>query len=198
MRNENAVFRTPLTLDEYLNARVIADPIRLYDCVLPCAGADAVVLGALDRVDASKRVRVLSGHERHNHLPGEPCPLSGGWERFRDRMWGEAGFGPKDMHFVQAYDDYPIMVAIQLEDLGFCAKGEAGPFLDAHELSWQGDLPLDTNGGQLSAGQAGAGGGLMSVVEATRQLRGEAGERQVAGCERESSRATAWWAMGTA
>ena len=76
------------------------------------------------------------------------------------------------------------MVAIQLEDLGFCAKGEAGPFLDAHELTWQGDLPLDTNGGQLSAGQAGAGGGLMSVVEATRQLRGEAGERQVAGCER--------------
>ena len=184
MHNENAVFRVPLTLEEYLDARIIADPIRLYDCVLPCAGADAVVLGALDRVDASKRVRVLSGHERHNHLPEEPCPLSGGWETFRDRMWNEASLGPRDMHFVQAYDDYPIMVAIQLEDLGFCAKGEAGSFLDAHDLTCCGDLPLDTNGGQLSAGQAGAGGGLMSVVEATRQLRGEAGGRQVAGCER--------------
>ena len=126
IRNENAVFRKPLTLDEYLNARVIADPIRLYDCVLPCAGADAVVLGALDRVDASKRVRVLSGHERHNHRPGEPCPLSGGWELFRDRLWDEAAYGPQDMHFVQAYDDYPIMVAIQLEDLGFCPKGRQG------------------------------------------------------------------------
>ncbi len=158
--NENAVLRKPLTLDDYLNARMIADPLRLYDCVLPCAGANAIVLGPLDHLPGEKRVRVTAGFEQHNWPPGEVCPLRGGWEVFRDRLYQTAGRGPEEMHFLQAYDDYPIMVAIQIEDLGFCAKGEAGEFIDSHETTWTGDFPLDTGGGQLSIGQAGAAGGL--------------------------------------
>jgi acetyl-CoA acetyltransferase len=178
MLNDNALLRAPLTLEDYMNARVIADPLRLYDCVLPCSGAEAVIVGPIDRAH-DKGVRILSGFERHNHPPGEPAPLRGGWELFRDALYREAGYGPDEMDFVQAYDDYPIMVAIQLEDLGFCKKGEAGAFLERHDFAWNGTLPLNTGGGQLSCGQSGAGGGMIGLVEAVRQLRGEAGSRQV-------------------
>jgi acetyl-CoA acetyltransferase len=177
-RNPNALLRGPMTLDDYLDARIIADPITLYDCVLPCAGAEAVIVTALDRVDRSKQVRILAGYEQHNHPVGEIAPLSGGWELFRDRLFGDAGRTHADIDFVQAYDDYPIMVAIQLEDLGFCRKGEAAEFLSRHEFSYDGSFPLNTNGGQLSCGQAGAGGGMIGLTEAVRQLRQEAGEFQ--------------------
>lgn len=182
--NENALFRTPLTLEEYLNARVIAEPIRLYDCVMPCSGAEAVLVAPLDLVKRDWGVRVLAGYERHNHPVGEIAPLRGGWELFREALYRDAGYGPLDLDFVQAYDDYPIMVAIQLEDLGFCPKGEVGKFLAENTFSFDGTLPLNTNGGQLSCGQAGAGGGMIGLVEAVRQLRHEAGPRQVRGARR--------------
>lgn len=177
--NPNALLRGPMTIEDYLDARVIADPIRLYDCVLPCAGADAVLVGPLDRARLGKGIRVLSGYEQHNHPPGEIAPVRGGWELFRDRLWANAGRGPEDMDFVQAYDDYPIMVAIQLEDHGFCGKGEVGAFLARHDFSFEGSFPLNTNGGQLSCGQAGAAGGMIGLVEAVRQLRQEAGPWQL-------------------
>ena len=183
-RNPNALLRGPLTLEDYLKARVIADPIRLYDCVLPCTGADAVVVAPLRRAPAGKAVRVLAGYEQHNHPAGEIAPLRGGWEMFRDRLWADAGYGPADMDFVQAYDDYPIMVALQLEDHGFCSKGEIGAFLARHSFSFDGSFPLNTNGGQLSCGQAGAAGGMIGLVEAVRQLRGEAGSFQLAQARR--------------
>lgn len=182
--NENALLRGPMTIEDYLNCRIIADPIRLYDCVLPCAGADAVVVGALDRVPAGKGIRILAGFEQHNHPAGEIAPLRGGWELYRDLLWADAGYGPSDMHFVQAYDDYPIMVAIQLEDHGFCRKGEVGRFLADRTFTFDGTFPLNTNGGQLSCGQAGAAGGMIGLVEAVRQLRGEAGPFQVAKASR--------------
>lgn len=179
-RNPAALLREPLSLDDYLGARVIADPIHLYDCVLPCAGAEAVVVTTADRARPGEGVRIRSGYERHNYPQGEISPLRGGWETYRDALWRDAGFGPVDMDFVQAYDDYPIMVAIQLEDHGFCEKGEVGPFLESHRFTWDGDLPLNTGGGQLSCGQSGAGGGMIGLVEAVRQLRGEGGDRQIA------------------
>jgi acetyl-CoA acetyltransferase len=182
--NDHALLRTPLSIEDYMNARVIADPICLYDCVLPCAGAEAVVVTTLDRAPNGKAVRVLTGFERHNHPPMEIAPLRGGWEVFADRLYNEAGFGPEDMDFVQLYDDYPIMVAIQFEDLGFCKKGEVSAFLAANTFSWDGSLPLNTGGGQLSCGQAGIAGGLLSVTEAVCQLRGEGGTRQVANAKR--------------
>jgi acetyl-CoA acetyltransferase len=182
--NDNALLRAPMSVDDYLSARPIADPLRLYDCVLPCAGAEAVVVGSLQRVPADQRIRVLAGFEQHNHPPGEIAPLSGGWSVFRDRLWDSAGAGPGEMEFVQAYDDYPIMVAIQLEDLGFCRKGEVGAFLERYDFAWNGSLPLNTGGGQLSCGQSGAGGGMIGLTEAIRQMRGEAGARQIARARR--------------
>lgn len=178
-RNPNALLRGPLTLNDYLEARMIADPIGLYDCVLPCTGAEAVIVTALDRVPREKRVRVLSGYERHNDPAGEIAPLSGGWAKFRDRLFADAAKHHADLDFVQAYDDYPIMVAIQLEDLGFCEKGKIGEFLAANDFAFDGSFPLNTNGGQLSCGQSGAGGGMIGLTEAIRQLRGEAGDFQV-------------------
>ena len=181
MVNENALLREPMAMDDYLNARMIADPLRLFDCVLPCAGAEAVIVGSLDRAPREKGVRILAGYEQHNYPVGELAPLRGGWELFRDRLYADAGHGPGDMNFVQAYDDYPIMVAIQLEDLGFCSKGQVGRFLTSHSFAWNGTFPLNTGGGQLSCGQAGAGGGMIGLTEAVRQLRNEAGERQIKG-----------------
>ncbi|HEX2829854.1 MAG TPA: thiolase family protein [Burkholderiales bacterium] len=177
--NEAALLRGPMTLDDYLNAKLVADPLRLYDCVMPCSGAEAVVIGPLERAPAGKGVRVAAARERHNHPVGEIAPVRGGWELFRDVLFDEAGYSQKDMHFMQCYDDFPIMAAIQIEDLGFCAKGEVGRFLDENRLTHDGSFPLNTGGGQLSCGQAGGGAGLLSVVEATRQLRGEGGARQV-------------------
>ena len=177
--NEQALLRDPMTMEDYLAAPVIADPLVLFDCVLPCSGAEAVLIGPLDRVAKEKRVRVLAGAERHNHPIGEVAPLSGGWEVFCDDLYNAAALAPRDMDFVQAYDDYPIMVAIQLEDLGFCEKGEIGSFLAANTMTLDGSFPLNTGGAQLSCGQSGGGGGLITLVEAVRQLRNEAGPRQV-------------------
>jgi acetyl-CoA acetyltransferase len=184
LQNTNALLRDPMTIDDYLNARVIADPLRLYDCVLPCAGGEAVVVTTLDRAGKGKGVKILSGFEQHNYPAMEIAPLCGGWEVFVDKLYAQADCEPADMDFVQVYDDYPIMVAIQLEDLGFCKKGEAGPFLARHSFSFDGSFPLNTGGGQLSCGQAGIGGGLLGVTEAVRQLRREGGDRQVASARR--------------
>lgn len=178
-RNEAALLRGPMTLDDYLNAPLIADPLRLYDCVMPCSGAEAVIVGPLDRAPRGKGVRVLAARERHNHPPGEIAPLSGGWELFRDALYADAGYAPGDMDFVQLYDDFPIMAAIQLEDLGFCKKGEIGSFLDQNRLTHDGSFPVNTGGGQLSCGQAGGSAGLIGIVEAVRQIRGEGAARQV-------------------
>ncbi|MEO3475366.1 thiolase family protein [Roseomonas sp. CAU 1739] len=177
--NDNALLRGPMSIHDYLNAPVIADPLGLFDCVMPCSGAEAILVGPLDRLPAGKRVHLRAGRERHNHPVGEVAPLRGGWETFRDALYAEAGTGPAEIDLVEAYDDYPIMVAIQLEDLGFCPKGEIGPFLAAHRMTWDGDFPLNTGGGQLSCGQTGGGGGMIGITEAVRQLRREGGPRQV-------------------
>jgi acetyl-CoA acetyltransferase len=178
--NENALLRGPMTIEDYMNARVIADPIHLYDCVLPCAGAEGVVVTSLDRAPAGKGVRILSGYEQHNYPAGEIAPLTGGWALFRDRLFADAGISHTDIDLMQAYDDYPIMVAIQLEDLGFCKKGAVSQFLASNTFAYDGSFPLNTNGGQLSCGQAGAAGGMIGLVEAIRQMRREAGPFQVA------------------
>lgn len=91
-----------------------------------------------------------------------------------------AGCIPADIELLSIYDCYPITVLITLEDAGFCLKGEGGRFIAQHDLSYQGDLPCNTHGGQLSMGQASFAGGMSHIIEAVRQLRGEGGERQVA------------------
>lgn len=185
LANPNALFKTPLTMDAYLNARPIADPLRLYDCVLPCVGGDCIVLASekIARTLKGPQLRIRAGGEYHNFPAGEVYSLSAGWEGFSARMYERAGVGPKDLHFVQLYDDYPVMEFIQLEGLGISPKGRTHEWLRKTDVTYRGDFPINTGGGQLSAGQAGASGGMIGVVEGVLQLRGEAGARQVR-CER--------------
>jgi acetyl-CoA acetyltransferase len=179
--NPNAIFQMPLDMNEYMTARVIAEPIRLYDCVLPCAGGDAVVVTTTERARRcpGRPIHILSGGQSHNAQPSDVVPVTQGWARFADTMFAIAGVSRSDVDFVQLYDDYPIMEVIQLEDLGFCSKGDGGAFLDESNLSISGELPINTGGGQLSAGQAGAAGGMIGVTEAVTQLQGRGNGRQV-------------------
>jgi acetyl-CoA acetyltransferase len=128
-------------------------------------------------------VRILSAIERHNAYQDDPIQFRGGWAVDRDELWAMAGVRPEAVDFLQTYDDYPVIVMMQIEDLGFCSKGEAPAFVRSHSLTVDGDFPHNTSGGQLSVGQAGAGGGHLGLVEAIRQLTDEAGGTSVAGAQ---------------
>lgn len=183
LRFPHALFKKPLTLDEYLASRPIADPIRLFDCVMPCAGADAFLVMSVDRAKSLglPHARVLSAVERHNAFPDDPVQHRGGWVLERDRLYGRAGIGPEDVDVVEVYDDYPIISLMQIEDLGFCGKGEGPDFVRRNSFEVEGSFPLNTSGGQLSVGQAGASGGTLGLVEAIRQVTGRALGAQVEG-----------------
>ena len=183
--NENALFQTPLTLEQYLNARPIAEPLRLYDCVMPCSGAEAVLVAdeAIAKASGRPLVELLATRELHNAHPHHASSMPAGYEEMADDLFIEAGVTQQDMDLAELYDDYPIMVAIQLEGYGFCRTGDAGPFLDSTDISISGTLPINTGGGQLSCGQCGAGGGMIGLAEGVRQLQGEGGRRQVRAAE---------------
>lgn len=181
LNNPRALMKKPLSMEQYLNARQIADPIALFDCVMPCAGAEAFLVMSEDK--ASKLglpyARLCAAIERHNAHSDDPVQLRGGWTIDVNTLWEQAGLDPKSMDLVQTYDDYPVISVMQIEDLGFCAKGEGVAFLEQRNLTTKGDFPLNTSGGQLSAGQAGAAGGFIGMVEAIRQVTGQAEETQV-------------------
>jgi acetyl-CoA acetyltransferase len=122
---------------------------------------------------------LLGTIERHNAFASDPVQMRAGWALDQADLYEQAGVGPKDMDFVQTYDDYPVISLMQLEDLGFCAKGEGPRFIREHSFTWDGSFPLNTSGGQLSVGQAGAAGGYLGMVEALRQLTRQAEGRQV-------------------
>lgn len=182
LKNPTAVFRKPLTMEEYLAARRIAEPLHLFDCVMPCAGAEAFLVMSEERArDLGLRYAVVRGAiERHNAYAEDPVMFRGGWRMDRDDLYAQADVTPSQLDFVQTYDDYPVIVMIQFEDLGFCEKGEGPAFVRSHGLTHDGSFPNNTSGGQLSAGQAGAAGGFLGMTEALRQLTGAAGERAVA------------------
>jgi acetyl-CoA acetyltransferase len=171
----HALLQSPLTLEQYLAARMIADPLRLFDCVMPCAGAEAflVMRADLARRHDLKFARVLGTIERHNAFAEDPIALRGGWALDRDELYAQADVGPADMDFVATYDDYPVMNMIQFEGLGLCGEGDAPEFVRANTFTADGTCPLNTSGGQLSCGQAGAAGGFLGLVEAIRQLTGQ-------------------------
>jgi acetyl-CoA acetyltransferase len=175
LKNPSALFKKPLTLDEYLNARLIADPLRLFDCVMPCAGADGFLV--MRRQTAEQLglpfVRLLAAIERHNAFPEDPVQYRGGWALDCDELYAQAGIGPDEIDFLETYDDYPVINVLQFEDLGFCAKGEGPAFIRANTFEANGTFPFNTSGGQLSVGQAGAAGGSLGIVEAIRQLTGQ-------------------------
>lgn len=185
MGNPDALLRTPMAMQDYLSARVIAEPLRLYDCVMPCVGGDCVIL-ASERVARGLEgplVSIRGGGEMHNFPANDVYSLRAGWEDIGPRMYAQAGIGARDLHFAQLYDDYPVMEFLQLEGLGIAPHGSSHLFLRSHDVRFSGDFPINTGGGQLSAGQAGASGGMIGVVEGVLQLRGEGGARQTS-CRR--------------
>lgn len=177
-RNPGAVYRKPFTIQDYLSGRIVAEPLSIFDCVPVVSGADAVVVTGLssERTGPAVRIRALAACHNPDHQAGDG--LRTGLADIADYLWDSAGIGPDDVDLAEVYDDYPVMVLVQLVDLGLVAE-------DGHERFLHEDLPggrpVNTSGGQLSAGQAGAAGGLHGLVEAVVQLQGGAGDRQVAG-----------------
>jgi acetyl-CoA acetyltransferase len=169
-----ALFKKPLTLQEYLDARPVAEPLHLFDCVMPCAGAEAFLVMRRERAQdlGLPFATVLGTIERHNSFPDDPIQTRGGWVLDRDELFAQAGVRHADIDLLQTYDDYPVISVMQMEDLGFCAKGEGPDFVRSHTFTADGDFPVNTSGGQLSVGQAGAAGGYLGMTEALRQITG--------------------------
>ena len=179
------LFNKPLTMDDYLSARPIADPIHLFDCVMPCAGAEAFLVMSPQRArDLGLPFATLRGAiERHNAFSDDPVMERGGWLIDRAELYAMADATPGEIDFVQTYDDYPVIAMMQFEDLGFCDKGQGPAFVRAHRMTHDGDFPNNTSGGQLSSGQAGAAGGFLGLTEAIRQLSDAADGHAVKGAQ---------------
>ena len=170
----HALMKRPLTMEQYLDARLIAEPLRLFDCVMPCAGGEGFLV--MRRAEAEARglpyARILGSIERHNAFPDDPIQMRGGWAMDVDDLYGMAGATPADIGLLQTYDDYPVISMMQIEDLGFCGKGEGPAFVRENTLTVDGSFPVNSSGGQLSVGQAGIAGGYLGLVEAIRQVTG--------------------------
>ena len=183
--NPGAIYRTPFTLDDYMNSRMLSDPIRLLDCVPIVNGGLAYIVtsGKTARSITDKPVYLRGFGEINNYYHGSralPDITTTGFVQSAPQAMKMAGVQHKDINFLQPYDDYPFIAMMTIEDFGFCKKGEGGRFVEEHDLSFNGNFPMSTDGGQLSGGQpGGAIGGFMPLVEAVTQLRGEAGVRQV-------------------
>ncbi len=182
--NERALLRTPITLDDYLASRWIAEPFRLLDCCLETDGAVALVVTSADRARDLRRPPVLIraaawGGGQTLYSNGNDLTESAA-RRMAPRLFAQAGIGPEDVDVAMLYDCFTWSVLVQLEDYGFCPKGEGGPFAESGATRLGGSLPVNTHGGFLSEGYV---HGLNHIAEAVAQLRGDAGVRQVAGAE---------------
>jgi acetyl-CoA acetyltransferase len=190
MINERAVVRKPLTMEEYLSSRMITDPFRLPDMSLETDGGCALLLTSPERAKDCRKKPVYiksAGYYGGIGSGGSGDPLwidSFLWpdltENFTkplfSKLYKEAGIGPKDVDIAEIYDCFTHTVLLGLEGLGFCAKGEGGPFAASGAIGLKGEIPVNTNGGMLSEAYI---HGMNVVAEAILQLRGECGERQV-------------------
>ncbi|MEW6271762.1 MAG: thiolase family protein [Thermodesulfobacteriota bacterium] len=181
--NPKAIYRDPMTLEDYMASRVVTTPFSLYDCDVPCDGATAVIVSRLDRARDLRRppLRIESMGAA---LRGRPS-----WDQYEDlttmpnrdaaaQMWSRTDLKPSDVQTVQLYDGFSFLTMSWLEALGFCGVGESGPFIEGGtRIARDGELPLNTHGGQLSAGRL---HGYGFLHEAAVQMWGDAGERQIA------------------
>jgi acetyl-CoA acetyltransferase len=184
--NPAAVYRNPMTMEEYLGARMVSEPFGLYDCDIPVDGSTAVIVSTADAASDLRKPAV-----RLNAV-GTAIRARPLWDQWEDittmaardaaaHMWSRTDLKPSDVDTAQLYDGFSFLTLAWLEALGFCRKGESGPFVEGGtRIDLGGELPLNTWGGQLSGGRL---HGFGFVAEAVRQLRGECAERQVADCE---------------
>jgi acetyl-CoA acetyltransferase len=179
--NPNAVYRTPMTMEEYLAAPMVADPLSRYDCVPVIAGAQAIVVGRREQAPTARpavRARAIRHSFNYDHQQGDG--LQTGISTFADELWKIAGVKPSDIDVASIYDDYPTMVLAQANDLGLIPGGDLSRF--CRVTIGEKRFPVNTWGGMLSAGQPGGfAGGLNGITEAVLQLQHRAGERQVKG-----------------
>jgi acetyl-CoA acetyltransferase len=176
-RNPAAFMREPLTVADVLASRMVASPLRVLDICLVTDGGGAVVVTGDDRVRAP--VYLLGGGEAttHRHISAMPDLTITAAAESSSRAFAQAGLTPRDVDVVELYDAFTINTVLLLEDLGFCPKGEGGAFVADGNIAPGGSLPVNTNGGGLSYGHPGMYG-IFTIIEAVRQLRGEAGARQ--------------------
>jgi acetyl-CoA acetyltransferase len=182
--NPNGIFTDPMSLDDYLAARMITTPLCLYDCDVPCDGSTAFVVSHVDSAGDSPHTPV------HVNALGTAFDVRNSWDNYTDlqstavhavgrHLWTRTDLRPADVDVAELYDGFSIITLQWLEALGFCAPGEAGSFVEGGKrISLEGELPVNTNGGQLSGGRL---HGLGFVHEAVTQLRGQGGARQVQG-----------------
>jgi acetyl-CoA acetyltransferase len=176
------MYREPITAADVLASRVIADPLHLLDCCVVSDGGGAFLMTTAERARDLRRppVRVLgaAGAQTHWNISQMPDYTTSAGATCIPEAFGRAGVGPSDVDTIQFYDSFTITVLVLLEDSGFCKKGEGGAFVAQGHLRRGGRLPLNTDGGGLSALHSGMRG-LFLITEAVRQLRGEAGLAQV-------------------
>lgn len=185
-RNPRALMRSPITMDDYLASRWIAEPFRLLDCCLETDAACAVVVSTTERAADLRQPPVLVrawasaiGPDGFARSTDGDLTVSAA-ARVAARLYPMAGLGPEDVDLAQLYDAFTFSVLVQLEDYGFCQKGEGGPFVESGATAIDGSLPVNTHGGFLSEAYV---HGMNHICEAVLQLRGQAGTRQVPGCE---------------
>jgi acetyl-CoA acetyltransferase len=183
-KNPRAIFRDPMTMDDYMNARMISTPFGLFDCDIPCDGSSAIIVSRADEA-RDMRKPVLHVEAVGTAIHGEYS-----WDQFDDlttmaardsarMMWDRTELKPSDVDFAELYDGFSFLTLAWLEALGFCGKGESGPFVDGGKrIALEGELPVNTQGGQLSGGRL---HGMGYLHEACTQLWGEGEARQVQG-----------------
>ena len=182
-----AFFGQPITVDEVLASPMIADPLHIMEIVMPVAGGSAVIVANKELAARSKNrpvyvtgfgerltTKSTTYQEDMTRTPVGPASQS---------AYEMSGKKPCDVDVVQPYDCYTITVLLTLEDSGFCGKGEGMQFVNEHDLTYKGDFPVNTHGGQLGAGQAGLAGGMSQVIEGAKQVMGKAEDRQRTKCD---------------
>ncbi|MBC7076277.1 MAG: thiolase family protein, partial [Syntrophomonadaceae bacterium] len=182
--NPDALFNDrAISVEDVLSSPVIVDPLHMLEIVRPCNGAAGVIVSRREQAGDSPHTPVLilgmGEAYTHNSIVYSPSFTETPIKISSARAFEMAGLKPEDIDLVSLYDCYTITVLISLEDAGFCPKGEGGNFVQSTDLTYKGDLPCNTHGGQLSFGQPSFAGGMSHITEAVRQLRGTAGKRQV-------------------
>jgi acetyl-CoA acetyltransferase len=182
--NPLAMYREPITVQDVLNSRMIAEPLHLLDCCVVSDGGGAVLVTTEERARDLKQtpIFVLGSSESHTHAHISQMPdlTVTAAATTAPRAFGEAGVTPAEIDMAMIYDSFTITVLLLLEDLGFCKKGEGGQFVQDGRIALGGQLPINTDGGGLSSNHPGMRG-IFLIIEATRQLREQCGPRQVEG-----------------
>jgi acetyl-CoA acetyltransferase len=184
--NPDAMYRDPIGVDDVLASRMIADPLHKLDCCVVSDGGGAFLMTTEERARdlAQRPIFVLgaAGAQTHWNISQMPDFTASAAAKCGPEAFGQAGVKPEDIDVLQLYDSFTITVLTLIEDLGFCKKGEGGPFVAEGHLRRGGRFPLNTDGGGLSSSHSGMRG-IFLIIEAVRQLRGQAGEAQVPDCE---------------